>query len=134
MVGLKFVFIINKNLDVKHVVESDLCKSSFCEKRKILKYNNYCLSCCVNLFPEIKVSQNYKTKEKTVVDYILEKYPNFTWIHDKKIYDGCSKKCPDLLLDLGEQIIIIVDENKHDAYEYICENKRLKYIDLDIYK
>jgi hypothetical protein len=112
---------------------SSLCLTPFCEKRKIPKYNNYCLSCCVNLFPDIKVSQNYKTKEKTVVDYIMKKFNNLTWINDKKIYDGCSKRRPDLLLDLGEQIIIIeIDENKHDNYDCICENKRLMEISKDL--
>jgi len=31
-----------------------------------------------------------KTKEKDVVDRIKEKYPDLTWIEDKKIKDGCS--------------------------------------------
>ena len=112
---------------------SDLCKSTFCEKRKIKKYNNYCLSCCVNLFPEIKVSRNHKTKEKTVVDYIINKFSNYTWLCDKQIYDGCSKRRPDLLLDLGDQIIIVeIDENKHNNYDCICENKRLMEISQDL--
>jgi hypothetical protein len=112
---------------------SALCKSSWCEKKKIPKYNNYCLNCCINLFPEIDVSRNYKTKEKTVVDSIIQYFPNFTWSSDKKIYDGCSKRRPDLLLDLGYQIIIVeVDENKHDNYDCSCENKRLMEISKDL--
>jgi hypothetical protein len=60
-------------------------------------------------------------------------YPNFTWIYDKKIYDGCSKRRPDLLLDLGEKIIIVeIDENKHDNYDCSCENKRLMEISQDL--
>jgi hypothetical protein len=112
---------------------SGLCQTPFCDKRKIRKYNNYCLLCCIHLFPEMTVSRNYKTKEKTVVDYIKEIFSNLTWIYDKKIYDGCSKRRPDLLLDLGEQIIIIeIDENKHDNYDCICENKRLMEISQDL--
>ena len=112
---------------------SELCKSIFCEKSKIKKYNNYCLTCCINLFPDIKVSRNYKTKELTIVDFIINKFSNLTWISDKKIYDGCSKRRPDLLLDLGEKIIIIeVDENKHNNYDCICENKRLMEISQDL--
>ena len=112
---------------------SELCKSTFCEKSKIRKYNNYCLTCCINLFPDIKVSRNYKTKERMVVDFIINKFSNLSWIHDKKIYDGCSKRRPDLLLDVGEQLIIIeVDENKHDNYDCVCENKRLMEISQDL--
>ena len=112
---------------------SSLCKSIWCERRKNPKYNGYCLLCFIHLFPDIPVVKNYKTKEKTVVDYIINKFPNFTWIHDKKIYDGCSKRRPDLLLDLGDNIIIIeIDENKHDNYDCICDNKRLMEISQDL--
>ena len=61
----------------------------------------------MNLFPDKPVIRNYKTKEKDVVDRIKEIFPDFTWVHDKKIQDGCSKRRPDLLLDLGSHIIII---------------------------
>ena len=112
---------------------SALCKSSWCHTTAIPKYNNYCLTCCINICPEIQVSRNYKTKEKEVVDRIKEKYPNFTWIHDKKVVDGCSKRRPDLLLDMGYHIIIVeVDENKHSGYDCSCENKRLMELSQDL--
>jgi hypothetical protein len=110
-----------------------LCKSSFCEKNGIPKYNGYCLTCCIHLFPEIKVSCNYKTKEKEVVDRIIAEFPNFTWVADKRIQDGCYKRRPDLLLDMGTHIIIVeVDENKHQDYECSCEHRRLMEISLDL--
>jgi len=112
---------------------SALCKSSWCHTTAIPKYNNYCLTCCINICPEIQVSRNYKTKEKEVVDRIKEKYPDFTWIHDKKVVDGCSKRRPDLLLDMGYHIIIVeVDENKHTGYDCSCENKRLMELSQDL--
>lgn len=114
---------------------SALCKSSWCETRVTRKYNGYCLTCFVHLFPDKPNSKNYKTKEKTTIDYILEQFPieKYTWIADKKIQDGCSKKRPDLLLDLGYQVIIIeVDENQHYDYDCSCENKRLMELSKDI--
>ena len=112
---------------------SQLCKSSWCNTRAIPKYNNYCLTCCIKICPEIQVSRNYKTKEKEVVDRIKEKYPDFTWIHDKKIVNGCSKRRPDLLVDMGYHIIIVeVDENKHTGYDCSCENKRLMELSQDL--
>ena len=112
---------------------SALCKSSWCYTRAISKYNGYCLNCCINICPDIQVSRNYKTKEKEVVDRIKEKFPNFTWVHDKKVEDGCSKRRPDLLLDMGDYIIIIeVDENKHTDYDCSCENKRLMELSQDL--
>ena len=88
----------------------------------------------MNLFPDKPVIRNYKTKEKEVVDRIKEIFPEFTWIHDKRVEDGCSKRRPDLLLDLGSHIIIVeIDENKHTDYECSCENKRIMEISQDVY-
>jgi len=112
-----------------------LCKTPYCETRKNLKYEGYCLPCFVNN-PENKDkpnTRNYKTKEKEVVDSITSSFPNFTWISDKKVIDGCSRCRPDLLLDLGSHIIIVeVDENKHSDYDCICENKRLMELSKDL--
>ena len=111
----------------------DLCQSKWCETSGYKKYNRYCLNCFIHLFPDKPVSRNYKTKEKTVADFILSKFATFTWVCDKTIADGCSKRRPDLLLDLGYQIIIIeIDENQHTDYDCSCENKRLMEISQDL--
>ena len=115
---------------------SALCKTSFCETRGIPKYNGYCLPCCIQLFPEIEVSRNYKTKEKDVSDRVDYRFPksNFTWIDDKIIKDGCSLRRPDKLLDMGSHIIIIeTDENKHSDYDCSCEHKRIMEISKDLH-
>jgi hypothetical protein len=77
--------------------------------------------------------RNYKTKEKYVVDHISQSFPDFTWVHDKKVQDGCSRRRPDLLLDMGSHIIIVeIDENKHSDYDCSCENKRLMELSQDL--
>ena len=112
---------------------SSLCQSTFCDKMAIKHYNNYCLTCCIQVCPEIEVVRNYKTKERNVVEHILEKFPEFTWISDKKVQDGCSRRRPDLLLDYGSHIIIVeIDENRHKDYESTCENKRMMEISQDV--
>jgi hypothetical protein len=114
-------------------VISKMCKSEWCDTRANKKYQDYCLFCFVNLFPDNKLVCNYKTKEKEVNDFIKLKFPNFTWTSDKIIEDGCSKRRPDLLLDLGYQVIILeIDENQHHSYEEICENKRTMEISKDL--
>ena len=91
---------------------SQLCKSTLCETRGIKKYNGYCLPCCIHLCPDIKISRNFKTKENDIVDRVKNEFPGFSWVCDKRVVDGCSKRRPDLLLDMGTHIIIIeVDEN-----------------------
>ena len=52
------------------------------------------------------------------------------WISDK-IINGCSKRRPDLVLDLLYQIVII-DENQHIDYDCSCENKRIMELSQDI--
>lgn len=95
--------------------------------------NGYCLHCYIHLFPEKPIARNYKTKEKAVVDCILGEFTGKTWICDKRIQDGCSRRRPDMLLDLGNQVVIIeVDENQHAQYDCSCENKRLMELSQDV--
>ncbi len=117
-------------IDIK---QQKRCKTPLCDTRVSEKYEGYCLFCFINTFPDKPVSRNYKTKEKYVVDYVINQYPNISWISDKKIQDGCSRRRPDLLLDLGYQIIIIeIDENQHINYDCSCENKRLMELSQDV--
>jgi hypothetical protein len=110
---------------------SALCNSEWCSTRGNPKYEGYCLFCFIHNFPDKPITRNYKTKEKTVSDIILESFPNFSWVLDKRIEGGCSKRRPDFLLDMGSHIIIVeVDENQHNGYD--CENRRLMEISLDL--
>jgi hypothetical protein len=78
--------------------------------------------------------RNYKTKEKEVVNQILGTFADFTWVADKKVFDGCSLRRPDLLLDLGSHVVIVeIDEDKHNGYDCSCENKRIMQISQDLH-
>lgn len=115
-----------------------LCKSSWCESKKIEKYNGYCMRCFINLFPGEKISYNYKTKQNDVTHFIVNNkdnkdLPECKWISDKIISGGCSKRRPDLFADLiTHSVIIEIDENKHNDYDQICENKRTMEIFRDL--
>ena len=114
-------------------ITSKRCLTLYCCTKANSKYKNYCLRCFIHLFPNEKISKNYKTKEKTVIDLVKIKYPAFTYIEDRQIQDGCSKRRPDLLIDMGTPVIIVeIDENKHDRYECECENKRMMEISQDL--
>ena len=116
-------------------IVSKTCKTTLCDIHVSDKYNGYCLNCFIHLFPDEPNSHNYKTKEKATSEYILEQFPidKYTWVIDKKIQDGCSRKRPDLLLDLGYQVIIVeVDENQHTDYDCSCENKRIMELSQDL--
>ena len=112
---------------------SGLCKSEWCETIKNRKYRGYCLICFIHLFPDEKVARNYKTKENSVNSYIKEKFQSVDWTCDKVVQNGCSRRRPDMLADLGSHVVIIeIDENRHDEYECICENRRIMEISKDL--
>jgi hypothetical protein len=97
------------------------------------KYKGYCLTCVVHVHPEIKTAKNYKTKETDVVERIKASFPNFDWVADKRVAEGCSLRRPDLLLDLGSHVIICeIDETAHAGYECICEHRRLMELSQDL--
>lgn len=111
------------------------CKSYNCCTRVTKKYKGYCMRCFIDIFPDEKVSRNYKTKEFSVVQYVKNKFPNLDWRADKRIHDGFSKKRPDLLVDLGHKVLIIeIDENQHNNsnYDLSCENIRIMEISKDL--
>ena len=110
------------------------CKNDWCNTHvKNKKYEGYCLRCFMYTYPDKPIARNYKTKERAVADFILQYFPNFTWYCDKKIPDGCSKRRPDLFLDLGYIVIIIeIDENQHADYTTTCEEARINNISMDL--
>jgi hypothetical protein len=60
-------------------------------------------------------------------------FPEYDWVNDRVITDGCSRRRPDMLVDMGSHVIIIeVDENQHTSYVVECETRRLNDISLDL--
>jgi hypothetical protein len=115
-------------------IKDKKCKTHLCNTIVTKKYEGYCLFCYINTFPDKPVSRNFKTKEKTVVDFVLENFGSLSITTDKRVEGGCSKRRPDILINLGHRIIIIeIDENQHMDYDCSCENKRIMelYQDLD---
>lgn len=114
-------------------IRNKMCKTPLCPTQVSSKYDGYCLFCYINTYPDKPVSRNYKTKEYSVVEYVKTNFSHLTWISDKTIQDGCSKRRPDLFLDMGYQIIIIeIDENQHIDYDCSCENKRIMELSQDV--
>jgi hypothetical protein len=115
-------------------ISAKRCKTHLCPvQTSNTNYEGYCLRCFINLFPDKPAPRNYKTKEQSVVDFVLSIFDQYDWITDKRIKDGCSKRRPDLLLDMGDQVIIVeIDENQHIDYDCSCENKRTMELSQDI--
>ena len=117
-------------LDLKH----PRCISEWCNTRISNKqYEGYCAYCFMHLFPDKPMARNYKTKELAVVEFVKEHYTQINIITDKIIHEGCSRRRPDILIDLGYQILIVeVDENQHTYYDCSCENKRIMELSQDV--
>jgi hypothetical protein len=74
-------------------------------------------------------------KENIFFEAIREKYSELemTIRFDKKIDGGCSNKRPDIFIDCLTHVVISeLDENQHDKYDKICENKRIMELFEDI--
>jgi hypothetical protein len=125
----------HKKDDMINVINA-MCKTPMCSiMASNKKYRGYCMRCFIHMFPGEKVAFNYKTKERAVVEYILEYFKDskYTWVADKTINNGCSDRRPDLLVDLGHQVIIVeIDENQHDVYDCSCQNKRIMELSKDV--
>jgi hypothetical protein len=107
----------HKTADLINVYMSQ-CRTPHCTTSAKEKYEGYCFPCFIHMFPEKPNASNYKTKERSVVEYILNAFPDKTWIADKRVADGCSRRRPDIYLDMGSHLIMIeVDENQHMDYD-----------------
>jgi hypothetical protein len=117
-----------------NVVDIDkLCTTPLCSLRGSKKFKGLCLFCFIHTYPDEPISRHYRSKERTVAEHVKSTFPDLPWAFDKIVSDGCSNKRPDLLLDLGYQVIIVeVDENQHRSYDCSCENKRLMEISRDV--
>ena len=100
------------------------CKFDGCSTVGTSKYKGYCLRCFINLFPDEKVSKNYKIREQHFVEFLMETYKERVFTFDRTV-GGCSKKRPDAYIDLFTHVLVLEnDENQHKNYEEECENKR----------
>ena len=107
------------------------CKSVIINKST--QFYPLCQACFCNKYPDHEKSTLYKIKERYLRDELRLRFPDkyINMIFDKAIDGGCSKKRPDVLIDLLlYSIIIECDENQHKNYE--CENKRTMQLFEDL--
>ncbi len=133
VVGAQFVHmesrrIFVKNVMVRHCARLHCVRHTQTAGTKDTVY--IALSICSHMGLHL---ENYKTKEIAVATYLTEMFRDITWAQEKKIEGGCSRRRPDLFLDMGRHVVIVeVDENKHDEYDCTCENRRWMEISQDL--
>ena len=90
-------------------------------------YDGHCAQCFSHVFPDSPRIRKFKTKERAVKDFLVEKWPDSLMTHDKAV--DCFRFRPDFVFELGSHTIVIeVDEEQHERYDLSCENKRLMSI------
>lgn len=121
----------HKLADMVNVVKKT-CVYEWCETQiSNQKYNGYCVRCFAYTFPDKPVSRGYQTKERAVTCFLKDAFPTVTWTCDRRVTDGCSARRPDMLCDLGDQVLIVeIDEHQHASYS--CENKRMMQLSTDV--
>ncbi len=113
-------------------VISKRCRTPLCDTTVTNQYDGYCLRCAVH--NGIEVKRNYRTKERSVTDRILESFPDHDWVVDKRVEGGCSLRRGDMNLELGFVYLIIeVDERQHRGYPEVCDRRRYHEIAADVF-
>jgi hypothetical protein len=93
---------------------------------------------CEYCKPKNKNKLYRKTKEYKVVKFLKENLPDHDFIHNKSVGSHCTKDdksnsnghlFPDILFDCGMYYIVVsIDEHKHRAPSYKCEEQRMRDI------
>jgi hypothetical protein len=127
------LYCVQHKSDIMVDVKNKTCKSEWCNTCAATpRFDGYCSHCFTHLFPDNPHARNYKNKEKAVATFVQESFPEYDWLFDKKVYDGCSRRRPDIMCDFGTHVVIVeVDENQHTNYETTCENKRTMELSKD---
>lgn len=103
------------------------CKSLECDIiiRYNGKYNDYCITCYKQLFPNDKIVYNYGAKETVVRVSIKNKFIDKDWQFNKMIKKNGIAYVPDILLSFENyNIIIEIDEFQHSNYNEENEERR----------
>ena len=96
--------------------------------------DGYCIRCFTKDFPDSPRVRWVRCKELSVLHALRDWFPDVTWVSDRMVEGGCSKKRPDVLADFGYFVLIIeVDEFQHSGSSYSCENKRMMEISRDVH-
>ena len=103
--------------------------SRWCKECKQIQvnaiYKPYCTSCFFHKHPEITPPKVYRTRENHLFNRVMKDFPG-VFRYDVPIQGGCSKKKPDLFVDLGSHVLHGKNDEHGDNHRgNQCENKRM---------
>ncbi len=94
-----------------------------------------CSQCFMFNNPNHEYSRHYKTKELTFTKQLKQDLllSGIDCVLDSKISGGCSRRRPDVFIDMLTHVLIIeIDENQHLSYDESCEYVRTIELNEDI--
>ena len=109
----------------------EICKNKYV--KKTTKFYPLCEECFSFMYPDSKLVNAYKIKERYLCDELKERFKDvdITLTFDKRVDGGCSLRRPDIFIDcITHSIVVECDENQHKNYE--CENKRTMELFRDL--
>ena len=78
-------------------------------------------------------TRNRRFKERLVLNYLTTEFSKVQWIWNKQVSNGSSNLRPDILCDLGDQIVIVeVDEFQHATYTRRLDKRRELELSRDV--
>jgi hypothetical protein len=86
-------------------------------------------------YPNHESSRNYRTKELSFTKQLKQdlELQGISCVLDSKISGGCSRRRPDVFIDLLTHVLIIeIDEDQHLSYNESCEYVRTIELNEDI--
>jgi hypothetical protein len=96
----------------------------------ILEFINNSIGICNNCYL-YNQKEIHKFKENETIDFLSKNGFKFVST-DKTVQNGCSKKRPDGIIDLGYLFICLeIDEDQHKSYACECEQGRMIQIHQD---
>ena len=85
------------------------CKTYGCDRAATHQFLHMCNVCSYNLGTSPTSRQ---TRESVVAQFVSETFASATVVLNRQIEEGCSKRRPDILIDVGFRVLLVeVDEN-----------------------
>jgi hypothetical protein len=110
-------------------VVSKRCPTEHCDTQGNPHLQGYCMACFSYQFPEHPRVRHARSEELAVLAAVYQRFGDEEWaqrmVSDRRVEGGCSRRRPDMFVDLGTHVLIVeVDERQHADYDTSCERRR----------
>ena len=95
------------------------------------RYKPLCYECHARSHPGMRMKRCRVTREIYMTRVLMKSFPDTVMVFDKIIEGGCSKRRPDVFMDLLTHVVIVeCDEKQHKHKSYIAQCERRRKMEL----